>query len=78
MAKQKAGPAKRTILIVDDEVGILEVLEFILGDAGFAVVSAINGQERADLYAKDRTGSRYCRFYDAAAGRRWRYQGDAR
>ncbi|MGB6564213.1 MAG: response regulator [Candidatus Binataceae bacterium] len=45
MAKQKAGPAKRTILIVDDEVGILEVLESILGDAGFAVVSAINGQD---------------------------------
>lgn len=45
MARQKAGPAKRTILIVDDEVGILEVLESILGDAGFAVVSAINGQD---------------------------------
>lgn len=45
MAKQKAGPAKRTILIVDDEFGILEVLESILGDAGFAVVSAINGQD---------------------------------
>jgi CheY-like chemotaxis protein len=45
MAKKKAGPAKRTILIVDDEFGILEVLESILSDAGFTVISAINGQE---------------------------------
>ena len=45
MAKSKAGPAKKTILIVDDEFGILEVLESILSDAGFTVISAINGQE---------------------------------
>lgn len=45
MAKKKAGPAKKTILIVDDEFGILEVLESILSDAGFTVISAINGQE---------------------------------
>jgi CheY-like chemotaxis protein len=37
--------ADKTILIVDDEVGVLEVLEFILRDAGFIVVSALNGQE---------------------------------
>src|ERR1700682_392387 len=41
----KAGSAKKTILIVDDEFGILEVLEFILSDAGFKVTSAINGQD---------------------------------
>jgi CheY-like chemotaxis protein len=41
----KAGPAKKTILIVDDEFGILEVLESILDDAGFKVVSAVNGQD---------------------------------
>jgi CheY-like chemotaxis protein len=52
MAKQKAGPARRTILIVDDEVGILEVLESILGDAGFAVVSAINGQDALNRMQK--------------------------
>jgi CheY-like chemotaxis protein len=45
MAKSKAGPAKKTILIVDDEFGILEVLESILSDAGFTVISAMNGQE---------------------------------
>src|SRR5712675_3369571 len=40
-----SGPSGKTILIVDDEFGILEVLEFILRDAGFKVVSAVNGQE---------------------------------
>ncbi|MFZ2061535.1 MAG: response regulator, partial [Candidatus Binatus sp.] len=42
---KKAGPAGKTILIVDDEFGVLEVLEFILSDAGYRVVSALNGQE---------------------------------
>ena len=41
----KATSAKKTILIVDDEFGILEVLESILDDAGFKVISAINGQD---------------------------------
>jgi CheY-like chemotaxis protein len=41
----KVGPARKTILIVDDEFGILEVLESILDDAGFRVISAINGQD---------------------------------
>ncbi len=41
----KAGPVGKTILIVDDEFGILEVVEFILSDAGFNVISALNGQE---------------------------------
>ncbi len=46
MAKNlNPGPAGKIILIVDDEFGILEVLEFILGDAGFTVVSALNGRE---------------------------------
>jgi len=35
----------KTVLIVDDELGIVEVLEFILGDAGFRVISALNGEE---------------------------------
>jgi CheY-like chemotaxis protein len=43
--RQKAGPPGKTILIVDDEFGVLEVLEFILSDAGFTVVSALNGQD---------------------------------
>lgn len=35
----------KTILIVDDEFGLLEVLEFILSDLGFNVISALNGHE---------------------------------
>ena len=42
---KKSSPAGKTILIVDDEFGVLEVLEFILNDAGFTVVSALNGQD---------------------------------
>jgi CheY-like chemotaxis protein len=42
---KNAGAAGKTILIVDDEFGVIEVLEFILRDAGFTVVSAMNGQE---------------------------------
>jgi CheY-like chemotaxis protein len=46
MAKsEKPTPAGKTILIVDDELGLLEVLEFILTDAGYTVVSALNGQD---------------------------------
>jgi CheY-like chemotaxis protein len=37
--------AGKTVLVVDDELGIVEVLEFILADAGYNVVSALNGQE---------------------------------
>jgi CheY-like chemotaxis protein len=40
-----AGLHGKKILIVDDELGILEVLEFMLSDAGFAVTTALNGQE---------------------------------
>jgi|SRR5580704_4759818 CheY-like chemotaxis protein len=37
--------AGKTVLIVDDEFGILEVLESILSDAGFKVTTAVNGQD---------------------------------
>jgi len=51
---KKTGPAGKTILIVDDEFGVLEVLEFILSDAGFNVVSALNGQEAVALLKENR------------------------
>jgi CheY-like chemotaxis protein len=40
-----ADGGSKTVLIVDDELGIVEVLEFILGDAGFRVISALNGED---------------------------------
>jgi len=51
---KKAAPAGKTILIVDDEFGVLEVLEFILSDAGFTVVSALNGQEAVALLKENK------------------------
>ena len=42
---RKAGRPGKTILIIDDEFGIVEVVEFILIDAGYRVISALNGQE---------------------------------
>jgi adenylate cyclase len=42
---RNARTAEKTILIVDDELGTLEVLEFILDDAGFSVKAALNGRE---------------------------------
>jgi CheY-like chemotaxis protein len=38
-------PNGNTILIVDDEVGVLEVVEFILIDLGYTVISALNGRD---------------------------------
>ena len=38
-------PASKTILIVDDEFGVLEVLGFILVDMGYSVVTAVNGRD---------------------------------
>lgn len=35
----------KTVLVVDDEFGIAEVLEAILTDEGYRVVTAINGQQ---------------------------------
>lgn len=33
----------KSVLVVDDEFGIAEVLEALLGDGGYRVVRAING-----------------------------------
>ncbi|MBV9776303.1 MAG: response regulator, partial [Acetobacteraceae bacterium] len=33
-----------TVLIVEDEFGIAEVLEALLGDAGHRVLTAVNGE----------------------------------
>ncbi|MEA2681132.1 MAG: hypothetical protein QOK03_2854 [Candidatus Binataceae bacterium] len=49
---RKAGPPAKTILIIDDEVGILEVVESILNDAGYKTVSALNGEEGLSRLAK--------------------------
>ncbi len=42
-----------TILVVDDEFGIAELIEAILTDAGHRVLSAINGREGFELLNKE-------------------------
>jgi CheY-like chemotaxis protein len=43
-----------TVLVVDDEFGIAEVLESLLTDAGYRVVSAINGRQALVRLAETR------------------------
>jgi CheY-like chemotaxis protein len=41
----------RTVLVVDDEFGIVEVLEAILTDDGYRVVTAMNGRHALERLA---------------------------
>ena len=43
----------RTILVVDDEFGILELLDVVLEDEGFRVVTASNGRAALDWMAEE-------------------------
>ncbi|UGB37048.1 response regulator [Frateuria soli] len=42
----------RTVLVVDDEFGVAEVLEAILQDEGYRVVTAINGRQGLERAAE--------------------------
>lgn len=42
-------PSVRTVLVADDEFGILLVLEMALSDAGYRVVTAGNGRQAVEL-----------------------------
>jgi CheY-like chemotaxis protein len=44
----------RTVLVVDDEFGIAEVLAEVLGDAGYDVVTAIHGRQALERVATRR------------------------
>jgi CheY-like chemotaxis protein len=44
----------RTVLVVDDDFGIVEVLEAILTDDGYRVVTAINGRHALERLAGNR------------------------
>ena len=46
----------RTILVVDDEFGILDILEAMLADAGFRVLLAANGRQALGLLQPDLPG----------------------
>lgn len=42
----------RTVLVVDDEFGVAEVLEAVLQDEGYRVVTAINGRQGLERAAE--------------------------
>ena len=44
-----------TVLVVDDEFGIAELFEAILGDEGHRVRTAVNGRHGLELLAEERT-----------------------
>lgn len=44
-----------TVLVVDDEFGIAELLESVLGDEGHRVLSAINGKQGLEILGEERT-----------------------
>ena len=44
----------RTILVVDDEFGVAEVLEATLADEGYRVLTAIDGQDALVILAQSR------------------------
>ena len=62
----------RTILVVDDEWAIAEVLEALLGDEGYRVIIANNGRQAPRTPYRVAARSRHARFHDAGHGR----QGD--
>jgi CheY-like chemotaxis protein len=43
-----------TVLVIDDEFGISEVLTEILGDAGYQVLTAIHGRQALERIAETR------------------------
>ena len=48
------GAIVRTILVVDDEFGVADVLAAALEDEGYRVVTAANGQQGIDRVAEQR------------------------
>ena len=59
----KADSSKKTILIVDDEPDAIEILEEIVLDHDFAVISASDGAEAKDLLNKEKIDLVITDFY---------------
>ncbi len=43
-----------TVLVVDDEFGIVELFEGVLSDEGYRVLSAMNGKEGLEVMSEER------------------------
>jgi CheY-like chemotaxis protein len=50
---KRGKPDVRTVLVADDEFGILLVLEMALSDAGYRVITAGNGRQALELAAAE-------------------------
>lgn len=63
--------APKTVLIVDDDAHIREVVRFALAKSGFRVVEAVDGRAALAAFAAgvDASGSRDPRHLDAGARR---------
>jgi CheY-like chemotaxis protein len=45
----------RTVLVVEDEVALVQLLEKLLSQAGYRVLAAMDGEEAIDLYRNHKT-----------------------
>jgi CheY-like chemotaxis protein len=43
----------RVVLVVDDEIGIAELIDAVLTDEGYRVLTAVNGRQGLAIMAKD-------------------------
>ncbi len=43
-----------TVLVVDDEVGVAELIKAVLGDEGHRVLIAVNGRQGLDMLVRER------------------------
>ena len=60
---------KKTILLVDDEIDILDIQHRYLIQAGYDVLVAHDGKEGLELFRKKIYRPHYHRYHDAQYGR---------
>ena len=60
---------KKTILLVDDEIDILDIQHRYLIQAGYDVLVAHDGKEGLELFRKKSLDLHYHRYHDAQYGR---------
>jgi len=51
-----------TVLVVEDEFGIVELFDAVLTDEGYQVLTAINGRDGLELLAREQPQLAFCDF----------------